>query len=57
MLRHWRKVFDVMLYNFYPIQCLHCKIWPGGFLQRKCLHYGENINVSFKVAPYSFLKS
>ena len=57
MLRHWRKVFDVMLYNFYPIQCLHCKIWLGGFLQPKCLHYGKNISVSFKVAAYSFLKS
>ena len=46
MLKHWREVLDVMLCKFYPIQCLHCNNF-GGFLSPKCLHYGENISVSF----------
>ena len=49
MLRHWRKALDVMLCKFYPIQCLHCNNFglAGRIFVPKCLHYGENISVSF----------
>ena len=44
MLRHWRKVFILS-----SVYIVITSVWLGGFLSPKCLHYGENIRVSFNL--------